>query len=200
MCRPSRPKPIAVVGERRVEGGLQHLQHRLLDEAVESGGHAQFAHATIRLGNLDTPDRRRRIGAVQQLVPMLWPVRPQVVRELLDGHPVDARAPLVRLDATQRLLQVVSLTHCLHQRANDCRAFGLALRHHRFGISSGGGRLRVLRREEDQPELFGQPLFGHESRVLSATPFIPLRGPFRPSVPFRLGLSVAPPFGSGVPH
>ena len=63
MCRASRPKPVAVVGECRVEDGLQDLQHCLLDEAVESGGHAQFAHATIRLRNLDTPDRRRRIGA-----------------------------------------------------------------------------------------------------------------------------------------
>ena len=38
--------------------------------------------------------------------------------------------------------------------------------------------------DEDQLELFGQPLFGHESCVLVATPFIPLRGPFGPSAPF----------------
>jgi hypothetical protein len=40
MRRPSRPKPVAVVGEGRVEDGLQHLQHRLLDKSVENGGHA----------------------------------------------------------------------------------------------------------------------------------------------------------------
>ena len=57
MCRPTRPKPVAVVGECRVEDGLQDLQHRLLDKAVESGGHAEFAHPTIRLGNLDASDR-----------------------------------------------------------------------------------------------------------------------------------------------
>src|SRR5207249_4387797 len=100
MRRPPRPKPVAVVGERRVEDGLQDLQHRLLDKSVESGGHAEFAHAPIRLGYLDTSDRRRCIQAAQQLVPMLWPVRPQVVRELLDGHSVDARASFVRLDST----------------------------------------------------------------------------------------------------
>jgi hypothetical protein len=114
MCRPPRPKPVAVVGECRVEDGLQHLQHRLLDKSVERGGHAEFAHATIWLGYLDASDRRRCIQTSQQLVPMLWPVRPQVVRELLDGHPVDARASLVCLDTTQRFLQVFSLTHCLH--------------------------------------------------------------------------------------
>ena len=42
------------------------------------------------------------VGPSQQLVPMLWPVRPQVIRELLDGHSVDARTPFVRLDATKR--------------------------------------------------------------------------------------------------
>jgi hypothetical protein len=57
MRRPSRSKPVAVVGEDRVEDRLQDLQHRLLDKAVESGGHAQFAHATIGLRNLDTSDR-----------------------------------------------------------------------------------------------------------------------------------------------
>ncbi len=55
-------------------------------------------------------------------------------------------------------------------------------------------RVVLVRRREDQPELFGQPLFGHESCVLVATPFIPSRGPFGPSVPFRLGLSVVSAF------
>ena len=177
MCRPPRPKPAAVVRERRVEDGLQHLQHRLLDEAVESGGHAQFAHATIRLGNLDTPDRRRCVGAVQQLLPMLWPVRPQIVRELLDGHPVDTRASLVRLDTTQRLLQVVSLTHYLHQRVSNRRAFGLALRHIRFGTVTADSReYSCVRRGEGQLKLFGQPLSVHESYVLVAALFIPSSG------------------------
>jgi hypothetical protein len=106
----------------------------------------------------------------------------QVIRELLDGHPVDARTALVRLHTTQCFLQVLSLTHRLHQRVGDRWAFGLALRHDRFGVLTGRGRRRVFfRRCEDQLELFGQPLSAHESYVLVATPFIPLRGPFRPS-------------------
>lgn len=40
MCRPPRPKAVAVVRKRRVENGLKDLQHRLLDESVESAGHA----------------------------------------------------------------------------------------------------------------------------------------------------------------
>jgi hypothetical protein len=40
MRRPPRPKAVAVVGKRRVEDGLKHLQHRLLDQSVENGGHA----------------------------------------------------------------------------------------------------------------------------------------------------------------
>jgi len=95
---------------------------------------------------------------------MLWPVRPQVIRELLDGHSVDTRTALVRLDAMQCFLQVLSLTHCLHQRVGDRWAFGLALRHDRFGIRTDDGRGRCLvRRSEDQLKLFGQPLSAHES-------------------------------------
>jgi hypothetical protein len=40
MCRPPWPKAVAVVGKRRVEEGLKHLQYRLLDKSVEGGGHA----------------------------------------------------------------------------------------------------------------------------------------------------------------
>jgi hypothetical protein len=113
---------------------------------------------------------------------MLWPVRSQVIRELLDGHSVDTRTALVRLDATQRFLQVLSLTHCLHQWVGDCWAFGLALRHDWFGVPTDGGRGRALfRRGEDQLKLLGQPLSVHESCVLVATLFIPFRGPFGPS-------------------
>jgi hypothetical protein len=32
-----RSKPIAVLGERRVPLPLQHLHHRLLDEAIQHG-------------------------------------------------------------------------------------------------------------------------------------------------------------------
>jgi hypothetical protein len=38
---------------------LQHLQHRLLDEAVENRRDAEGAFAPARLGNLDPPHRKR---------------------------------------------------------------------------------------------------------------------------------------------
>jgi hypothetical protein len=42
MRRPPRPKAVAVVREGRVEDGLQHVQHRLLDKSVENRGDANF--------------------------------------------------------------------------------------------------------------------------------------------------------------
>ena len=69
-------------------------------------------------------------------------------------------------------------------------AFGLALRHDRFGVLTGDGRgCCLFRRGENQLELFGQPLSAHESYVLVATPFIPSRGPFGPSVGEASGVS-----------
>ena len=107
------------------------------------------------------------------------PMHPQVVRKVVDGHPVDTRTALVRLDTSQRLLQVLSLTCCLHQRGGDHRAFGLALRHDRFGtLTDGGRRYSVVHRGKGQLKLFGQPRSGHESGVLGASPFIPVWGPF----------------------
>jgi hypothetical protein len=119
---------------------------------------------------------------VQQFFPVLGPLPSQVVRQLLDGHPVDAGAPMIGLDSSKCLLQILPLAHHLHQRLRNGRAFGLALRHRRFGAFSCDDRRAVLaRRLEGQPKLFFLPLSGHESRVLLAAPFIPLRGPFGPS-------------------
>ena len=42
MRRSTRSKPVAVLGERRVPSLLQHLHHRLLDEAIQHGGHGCF--------------------------------------------------------------------------------------------------------------------------------------------------------------
>ena len=57
------------------------------------------------------------------------------------------------------------------------------LRRHRFGTFSYRGRRGMPTvRVEGQPKLFFLPLSGHESHTLLATPFIPLRGPFGPSV------------------
>ena len=53
------------------------------------------------------------------------------------------------------------------QRVGDRRAFGLALRHHRFGtITVSGRRSSVVHWGKGQLKLFGQPRSGHESCVL----------------------------------
>src|SRR5216684_7007579 len=111
---------------------------------------------------------------------MCGPMRPQVRRKLVDRHAVEARTPLVRLDPAKRFLQVFSLTHYLHQRVRNRRAFGLALRHIRFGTLTADGHGQVcVRRGEGQLKLFGQPLSVHESYVLVAALFIPLSGTVR---------------------
>ena len=112
---------------------------------------------------------------------MRRPVRLQIVRQLVDGHAIDARATLVRLDAAKRFLQILSLTHHLHQRGRRRRwAFGLAFRHDRFGTLTSGSRGSFcVRRVEGQLKLFGQPLSVHESYVLIAPLFIPFAGTVR---------------------
>ena len=108
------------------------------------------------------------------------PMHSQVVRKCVDGHPVDTRTALVRLDASQRLLQVLSLTYCLHHRGGDHRAFGLALRHDRFGTFTDGGRREsVVHRGKGQLKLVGQPRSGHESGVLGRLSVYPRLGTVR---------------------
>ena len=46
---------------------MQHLQHRLLDEAVDNRRDAEQPNATRCLRDLDTPHRLRFVGAVEQL-------------------------------------------------------------------------------------------------------------------------------------
>ena len=58
----------------------------LLNQTVQGGRDAKLAHPAIRFRNLDTSDRQRPIRPSQQLVPMLWPVRPQVIRDVGSGN------------------------------------------------------------------------------------------------------------------
>src|SRR6185369_10214902 len=73
MSRPSRPKPVAVIGKRRVPLPLQNLHHRLLDESIQYGWDTKLAHPSVRLGDFHAPDRLRFIGPTQQLFPNGWP-------------------------------------------------------------------------------------------------------------------------------
>ncbi len=138
MRRAPRPKAEAHLGERCVPLRLQHLHHRLLDEAVEYRRNTERTYAARRLRYLDPPHRVRLIGAFKQSSPDRGPMLLQVGRQLTDGHPVDACRTLVALHLRQRLLQVLTLDNCFHRRLCDRRAFETGFRRARFGLLGGG--------------------------------------------------------------
>ena len=72
-----------------VTAWLQHLQDRLLDEAVQHGRDAQYSHPTARLRDLHPLHRLRPVRPAQELSPDRWPVLTQVLRQFIDGHPVN---------------------------------------------------------------------------------------------------------------
>ena len=115
MGRAVGAEAVAVRRERPVPAPLEHLQHRLLEEAVQDGGHPELPSASPWLGNLDPLHRLRLVGTLEQLRPEGWPVFREVARQLLDGHPVHARTALVGLHSFQRHFQVLSLANFLHQ-------------------------------------------------------------------------------------
>src|SRR5215472_959527 len=104
----------------------------------------------------------------------------QVLREFLDPHPVDSRAPFIGLDSLQCLLAVFQLADFFHQSFGSSPAFSLTLRHQRFGPSLRGFRsITPTFHWKGQHLLYGPvflPLSAHESRPLLAFSFIPLAG------------------------
>src|SRR6202048_3114405 len=80
------------------------------------------------------PHRLWFIGPVQQLLPNGQPVLLEIVAELIDRHPVDARATFVAPHLPQRLLQVCSFTYVLHDSTRVGWAFGLTHRRRRFDV------------------------------------------------------------------
>src|SRR5260370_40439345 len=102
MRRAARPKPVAARAERPVPFALQHLQHRLLDEAVENRRDAEGALAPTRLGALVPPYWYRPAAAASRLGAHRRPVLLQVGRPFRDGPPVKPRRPLVALHLSQR--------------------------------------------------------------------------------------------------
>src|SRR5262252_2046514 len=95
MSRSTWSKTVTVIGKGRVPPSLQNLHHRLLDESIQHSWNAELAHSSVRLRYFYPTDRLRFVGFTQQLFPNGWPVLFQVVDELTDGHPVDARTTFV---------------------------------------------------------------------------------------------------------
>ncbi len=95
---------------------------------------------------------------------------PQVLRQLLDSHPVHPRTPLVRLDSRQRPLAVFPLADSFHPPSVHRRVFGPAFRRERFGPFPGRSRsFTPTLVHEGQLQLDLLPLTAHESRRLLAT-------------------------------
>ena len=98
-------------------------------------GMPSFRTPAVRLGDFHPPHRLRLVGPVQKVFSDGWPVLGQVAREVVDGHSIDTRTALVGLHAPQCFLQVVSLTHLLHQSVGSSGAFGSTGRPGRFSLS-----------------------------------------------------------------
>jgi len=161
-------------------------------KSIQHTRNAEFAHPSpVRLADFHPPHRLRLVGPLQQLFPDGWPMLLQVVLQSDDGHPVDARATLIGPHLPQCGLQVFSLTYFLHQSIRAGWAFGSTRRPGRFSPfpSCLSGFTRQHRREV-QFKLDVLLLVVLEIHGLFASPLVRAFGHR-----FRLGLSIAPPFG-----
>ena len=192
----SRSEAVAVLGERWVPPLLENLQQGLLDQSVDDARHAELSDPAVRLGYFDPLDRLRLVGPVEQSRPDAWPMLTQVALGVVDGYPIDARTPLVPSDAFPRSLEILSIAHL----SISCSA--------KAGLSGAdfatNGSAPWLALTGASPRPFGSKASEYwcfcRVPLMSCQPYLPL-----PIVPAfghrsRLGLSVAPPFGLGVPH
>ena len=111
----SRSETVAVLGERRVESRLKHLQDGLLDEPVERRRDPELSDPATALRDFLPLHRLRLVGPRDELLADLFPVLGQVLRQLVHGHPVDAGTALVLPHALQCRLGVAALDHLFHQ-------------------------------------------------------------------------------------
>lgn len=73
-----------------------------MDESVEHGRDLQLPDRSPALGDLLTSHRRGLVASREQLRSDPLPVPPQVLRQLLHAHPVDAGTSLFAPHALQR--------------------------------------------------------------------------------------------------
>src|SRR5438093_6690659 len=173
MSRAVRPEAVALLRKRPVPSALQHLQHRLLHESIEHRRDSELPRSSVGLVDLDSSHRLRLIRAAHQLFADLRPVVLEIARQLFHPHPVHSRATPIRPHAPERFLQVLPLTHLLHQSLGSARAFVSALRHERFGpFRRRLGGFTLLTRRQGQLELAFLPSRAHESAGLPALPSV----------------------------
>src|SRR5271157_3094830 len=183
-------------GKRWVQTLLEHLQQGLLDQPVDDTRHAELSDPAIRLGYLDPFDRQRLVGSPEQLRPDVWPLLTQVILGVIDGHPIHARTALIPSNAFPRCFEIFPAAHLLHQLFRRSRAFGCWVRRGRFGPWRTAGEGFALAAGSKATEQWVFCRFPFMSRQ-SYLPLPIVRAFSRRS---RLGLSVAPPSGIGVPH
>src|SRR3954452_125445 len=98
LRRPTRPVPIRVRMEDRVQLGLDEKFDNGLRDTVSDRGHSQLSRASRCLRNLHLLDWRRVIGPRRHSVPQLVQLLRQVLLEVVDGFIVDAGSPAVGFD------------------------------------------------------------------------------------------------------
>ena len=107
VCVPPWTEAIAPVGEFRLIHQAQYLRYGLLDDAVNYGRNTELTHLASVLGYLYPADGIRTVFAVQQTFNYFHLVAPQIWEQMLHIHPVNATAPLVRLDLSVSSVKVV---------------------------------------------------------------------------------------------
>jgi hypothetical protein len=170
-----RPKTVAVLGERRVEPRLKHLQDGLLDEPVERRRDPELSDPATALWDFLPLHRFRLVGPRDELLANLLPVLRQVLRQLVHGHPVDAGTALVLLHALQRRLGVAALDHLFHQAIRSW-ALVSAHRRRRFAASLAPRDFTpTVQREHELPRLLAHGVFETHGRpaLLLVRPFAP---------------------------
>ena len=115
VCTPTRPKPMAVFAQGRVDQGLQHLQKCLLDQPIYHRRDAQLALAAVRLGNHHFAYRTGRVASCPQRLTNVRPARLQQVGGLLDIESIHSSTTTIGLDPLPRSLQVLSRQRRLQQ-------------------------------------------------------------------------------------
>jgi hypothetical protein len=161
-----------VVDEARTE----HLQDRLLDEAIEHRRDSELARTAARLRDLVAPYRLRLVRAREELLADPRPVRAQVRAELVHRHPIDARAAPVLSHAPQRSQAVAALDHLLDQVARS-RALGLVRRRWRFVTARprSGFTARSSCSPRSRGLLTRSPVESHRLTLPLVRPFVAVR-------------------------
>src|SRR5579872_2283461 len=139
MSVASRPESIAGVGEGGVQNGVQHLQDRLLHQAVYSHWDAQLALSSSRLRYLHPAYRLGLVSPVQQRGRQRHMVVPKPVRQFVNGHPIHARLSLISAYPPVRTNEILRVAYLLHQwiRQGSLRA-KCRERLLRYGVGAAG--------------------------------------------------------------